>query len=665
MFYNSYRLILTFVLASFLLSCGQDKITSDSDEMMVEDQMSDAELDDLSIDWSSCAQWSHDLTGETLTTYPDDQFTISDEATVTGLKLNLADRPWTEGSSAFVKRLTTDISTLDGWGINAGIVLRFKGADLSSLAGQINSVISESNQEPLQTAVLYMEDPSQAEPPHFPAQVPVKVRFFNEGKHLVLDPLRPLKSATRYGFILPAMPPTEKQEACIAPSEVVKDLIEGESELAQRRRQLIGLANLDADQVAALTVFTTQSALHQSIEIAQFIREQNYSWNEDLDCDIEGAYYHCTRSFDAQHFQDSEGVINGPIVHQTYPIKVHFWRPRNRADETPAILFGHGIGGDINNVYILDEIIEGMPITRIAIDAVAHGEHPMASSGASFQVVLDFFALDIGTQTLQALKARDNFRQSTYDKLQLVELLHQDPDMNADGRSDLSLDKLGYYGLSLGGIMGVELLSLEPRIDLGLLAVPGARLVSVLTDGSVIGDFKSAIYLLVGGKEVFDGLTPLAQVLLDAADPGTYAPYIYGEKRSWTTNQSNVTHPHLLMQMAMNDEIVPNTANAALARAFNLPHLKQVAQPISLLDQVDGPLAGNLAGSTAALFQFDRVTTGPQVLSPSDHMNVPAGREGRHQARQFLLSWLSANEEFPIILDPYEAFSIPALSQVE
>ena len=29
-----------------------------------------------------------------------------------------------------------------------------------------------------------------------------------------------------------------------------------------------------------------------------------------------------------------------------------------------------------------------------------------------------FFALDIPTQTLWALKARDNFRQSTYDKLQ-------------------------------------------------------------------------------------------------------------------------------------------------------------------------------------------------------------------------------------------------------
>ena len=68
---------------------------------------------------------------------------------------------------------------------------------------------------------------------------------------------------------------------------------------------------------------------------------------------------------------------------------------------------------------------------------------------AAFQVVFDFFALDI-SMTLQALRARDNFRQSTYDKLQLIELLFQDPDMNNDGRADLNLDKLGYYRLSLG-----------------------------------------------------------------------------------------------------------------------------------------------------------------------------------------------------------------------
>ena len=207
--------------------------------------------------------------------------------------------------------------------------------------------------------------------------------------------------------------------------------------------------------------------------------------------------------------------------------------------------------------------------------------------------------------------------------------------------------------------MGVELLSLEPRIDLAILAVPGARLVSVLTDGEVIGDFKPAIYALVGGESVFNSFTPLAQVLLDAADPGSYAPYVLGELRAEMIGDSQRPPPHVLMQIAMNDDVVPNSANDALARALDLPHLEQRAQPIPMLTATEAPVLGNMSGRTAGVFQFDRVTVGPQKLEPSDHMNAPTGREGRHQAREFIKTWLS--DGTPEIVDPYAVFNVPPL----
>ena len=617
-------------------------------------------------DWSSCIQWVHDVSGESLSTYPDDQFTRATNDSKTGIILNLKERSWLEGSSAFVKKLAQDISSLDGWGINAGLVFQFDQSGLNELQTFIApSPLKEGFQEQNYKALLYMEDPSQAEEPHFPAEVPVELRFFNEGKGLIFEPLRALKSSTRYGLVIPAIPPSDSTEYCLAPSSIVTELLTDSErpELAERRQALLNLAELSHEQVAAFTVFTTQSALDESIAIAQVIRKQTYHWNDDLDCDREGDYNHCTRSFNALSFQNESRIIVGETPQEEYTIKVHFWRPRNRADQIPALLFGHGIGGDFSNAYRLDDIVEGLPIVRIAIDAVAHGEHPTAIEGASFQRVLDFFALDIASRTLKSLQARDNFRQSTYDKLQLIELLHQDPDLNQDQRADIRLDKLGYYGLSLGGIMGVELLSLEPRIDLGLLAVPGARLVSVLTDGSVIGDFKAAIYTLVGGKEVFDGLTPMAQILLDAADPGTYAPYLLGAQRTWTTQKETVKAPHLLMQMSMNDEVVPNSANATLARAINLPHLQSIISPIPMLEQVEGPLHLNHnEESTAALFQFDRVTRGrDQNLLPSDHMNVPNSREGRYQSQVFLRTWIT--DDNPTIIDPYAEFNIPSLDE--
>lgn len=641
-----------FLIMIMLTACDDGRSPHAINDLMEIEPYVDegVETEIVEVDWSKCAHWVHDPSGNQLSTYPDDTFTIDDENSKTGLSLDLADRPWTEASSNFVKRLTKDISVLDGWGINAGIVLQFEDLDLSSLIPAIESG----------KAMLYLEDPSLEELPYYPAQVPVEARMFNQNKSLILEPLRPLKPATRYGLVFRVIPPMSDQVVCVAPSPIAQALLEESSVLAERRRSLLERLQIKVSEVAAISVFTTQSAPDVSVEIANQIRSQNYSWNDDLDCSQDGAYHHCTRSFNALRFQDDEGVVRDREPKSEYAIKVHMWRPRNRADETAALLFGHGIGGDVDNVYILDRITEQLPITKIAIDAVSHGEHPTATATSSFQRVINFFALDIATQTLQALRARDNFRQSTYDKLQLVELLHQDPDINQDGRADLDLDKLGYYGLSLGGIMGVELLSLEPRFTLAILAVPGARLVSVLTDGSVIGDFKSAIYALVGGKEIFDGLTPLAQVLLDAADPGTYAPYVLGAPLS-RLEASRERPLHLLMQMAMNDEVVPNSANAALARALALPHLTPVAAEIPLLERVEGPLTRNLGESTSALMQFDRVTTGPLELTLSSHMNIPDGREGRYQSRLFLSSWLNSDAEAPLIINPYEYYNIPPL----
>lgn len=652
-------------LSITLLSVGCESKSSPTEEQVVEG-MKGGDSSEQTVDWSSCAQWRYDPTGDQLTAYPDDELTVEDATTRTGLKVQLTGRGWLEGHSRFVQRLSSDIDRLDGWGINAGIVLKFDGVDLSS-AGDLIAPLASEVLKGLETrathyAMVYMEDGTEEVLPHFPAQVPVEARFFEEGTGVIFEPLRPLKPATRYGLIVRTILPREGQ-ACVAPSDQIAQLLDPmqSPRLASRRQALLDQAELDQGEVAAITAFTTQSAVDIAGEIAAFIRAQTFTWNDDLNCTREELYTHCTRSFNAMRFQDEEGVILDATPKSEYALIVHIWRPRNRADETPTLLFGHGIGGDVNNAYFLDEIIDGLPITRIAIDAVAHGEHPTKTADQSFQQVLDFFSLDLATQSINALKARDNFRQSTYDKLQLIELLHQDPDINQDGRADLDLARLGYYGLSLGGIMGVELLSLEPRLDLALLAVPGARLVSVLTDGGVIGDFKPAIYALVGGQEVFNGFTPLAQALLDAADPGTYAPFMTSSlgETLITGPERNGEPPHILIQVAMGDEIVPNNANFTLARALDITQVEPIVQPIPLLDQRSAPLTGGMNGRVFGMFQFDRVTTGPAELSPSSHMNVPTGREGVYQAHKFFQSWIE--EGHPIIVDPYDRFNIPPL----
>jgi hypothetical protein len=249
-----------------------------------------------------------------LTAYPDDELSVEDESTRTGIRVQLSGREWLDGHSRFVQRLASDIDQLDGWGINAGIVLKFEGADLSAAGDLIAPLASEvlrgEESSAPHYAMVYMEDTADEVLPHFPAQVPVEIRFFEAGNGVIFEPLRPLKPATRYGLIVRSLPPADEQ-VCIAPSSEMEKLLDParSPRLASRRQSLLTQAGLDPLDVAAMTAFTTQSAVDTAGEIASLIRAQTYAWNDDLSCEREELYHHCTRSFDALRFQDDEGVI--------------------------------------------------------------------------------------------------------------------------------------------------------------------------------------------------------------------------------------------------------------------------------------------------------------------------------------------------------------------
>ena len=114
-------------LCALLSACEDDKPLAEPEPPR--DQALDATVDHSSepepdpVNWTGCAQWTHDLSGDTLTTYPDDSLTQGDAETLTGLRLSLGERAWVEGYSDFVQQIASDLDTLDGWGTNAGIVM--------------------------------------------------------------------------------------------------------------------------------------------------------------------------------------------------------------------------------------------------------------------------------------------------------------------------------------------------------------------------------------------------------------------------------------------------------------------------------------------------------------------------------------------------------------
>ena len=328
-----------------------------------------------------------------------------------------------------------------------------------------------------------------------------------------------------------------------------------------------------------------------------------------------------------------------------------FWLPADVEGPAPLLIMGHGLGGDRSQGSFIADVAAARGIGVVAIDAPFHGEHPSAAGGQGMMALMDFFGVDMFSMTVHGLKLRDSFRQATFDKLELLRAIEVNADIDGDGDEDVDLDRIGYLGVSLGGIMGPELLALTDRVRAAALVVAGGRLSTVVRDGSSFGPMIEMVVPPDTTQGDLDRFFPVMQSLVERGDPVNYAPHVLGDRLDGVRGGV----PSVLMQVAMGDDTVPNTASHALARAFGVDHLEPVIQSVGLLDEVEGPLRGNrgAGGATAGLSQFDRVTVerdGPLVQA--NHSNVLGSAEGFTQLMGFFDSWL--DEDAPIIAQPYE-----------
>jgi hypothetical protein len=131
-----------------------------------------------------------------------------------------------------------------------------------------------------------------------------------------------------------------------------------------------------------------------------------------------------------------------------------------------------------------------------------------------------------------------------------------------------------------------------------------------------------------------------------------YAPYILQDR----LQGAGATVPSVLMQVAIGDATIPNTASNALARAMGIDHVRPVLQTVGLIDSVEAPLAGNVArgAATAGLFQFDEVVVemGGRPVK-ANHNNTVGSFEGFGQLMTFFESWLA--DDAPTVINPYDA----------
>ncbi len=288
----------------------------------------------------------------------------------------------------------------------------------------------------------------------------------------------------------------------------------------------------------------------------------------------------------------------------------------------PVIIIQHGLGGHRSTTLALAELAAQAGFAVIGIDSVDHGlRWNQTDTKINFTNAAGADGLPDGNlmnsvnfgffEAFSSIAAiRDNFRQTYVDLMMLVRSISADA-FDAPLGIDLDPGNIFYVGISLGGLMGSGMTPYVPEVQAVVLDAAGGGLTTELfinstIGGGAFGTLQSVFALDPNNNSAdFSFFPSLAQTVLDAADGTVNAVHFFKEPFGTPFRPMSV----VLLQ-DMNDQVVPNQANEALAVAagFDLfdPHVQNLVEttrPISVA-ATSGFVEANVdSATTSALFQ--------------------------------------------------------------
>ena len=575
--------------------------------------------------------------------FPDGLLTRADPTSPTGRRLDVSPEaaPWAAQTPLVLRDALLSLNRLSGFGAMGGVLLRF--------TGPVSGVPATADDSLTGTGWQFWDLGGDV-----PVRVAFEARVLEGGLTVVLWPLMPLRLDTLHVVVV-TRDARADDGACIAPAPTTRALLTGAPALpnaerlaafAPAYRDALRRVGVEPAQVSALTVYPTHDDLAPVRFAAASVLAQPVAWGPPGACRESDGVVECEASTTVLDYRDASGSVDGTVVPTEGTIPVTWWRPAHGPGPFPVVVYGHGLDSHRDEGRFIAERVAELGIAVVAMDAVEHGDHPATAADALGQDAMRFLGLDLAHLRIDAPRLAGNFNQTNIDRLRLIGLLRQDGDPDGDGVVDLDPSRIAYLGASLGAMCGAGLLALSPDLDAAVLAVGGARLISVVTDTDAIAEYRPLINALVGSPERFDRFVSVAQHVVDAADPGTWSAHVLHDRFDGRVA------PSVLASFGMNDEVVPPSAGRALARALGAPHLAPVQVPVELVPVIDADrVVGNLEGGTrtAAFFQLATVTRRGEVV-PATHSDTAKSDEVTAQMRAFFGAWLAG--EVPVIVRP-------------
>jgi dienelactone hydrolase len=575
--------------------------------------------------------------------FPDGLLVRPEPTSPTGWRLELSPEsaPWTRRAPALLVESLLSMNDLSGFGALGGALLRF--------TGPVNAVPLTA--EDSVTGPWQWWDLS----PEVPERVPFEAKVLEDGLTVVLWPLRPLRLNALHALVVTTDARAD-DGGCIAPAPTTRDLLLGETSalpnaariatFAPTYRDAVARLGLTPSDVSVVSVFPTHDDLRPVRAAATAVRERPVAWGPSGGCMEVDGLIECEASTTVLDYRDARGMVDGAVEPREGPIPVTYWLPAGGDGPFPLIVYGHGLNSRRDEGRIIAERVTSAGFAVLAMEAVEHGSHPFIDPAEAGEDALRFLGLDLAGLKIDAFRLAGNFNQTNIDRVRLIGLLRQDGDPDGDGVPEFDTQRVAYIGASLGAMCGAGLLALSPDLDAAVLTIGGARLISVVTDTELVSEYRPIIGNLVGSVERFDRLVPIAQHVVDSADPGTWAAHVL------TDRFDARIPPSVLANFGMSDEVVPPSAGRALARALGAPHLAPVEVPVDLVEVVEAEqLSGNRADGqrTAGFTQLATVTRNGNT-EPAGHTETAKSDEVAAQIRAFLIPWAAG--EVPVIVRP-------------
>jgi cephalosporin-C deacetylase-like acetyl esterase len=262
---------------------------------------------------------------------------------------------------------------------------------------------------------------------------------------------------------------------------------------------------------------------------------------------------------------------NGYVIYRVQYNSVHDKRvpawwcvPTTGTPPYPCIIIMHGYGGDKNGLQMLAPVFAMRGTTTFAIDAEYHGDRKQPGS--------DILSAYI-------YRNRDAFIQTVIDLRRAIDFLQSRPEM--DGK------RIGYIGLSMGGILGGILAGVDERVQAPILIVAGGDWGYLFANSQ----HPNAVQLRQKNPELFKNPQKINEVV------GTIDPV------NWV---GRIAPRPLLMINGKDDQIVPKECTERLFAAAKEP--KEILwlegghmpQPDAVLRKVDEWVNKHLLGEQAA-----------------------------------------------------------------